>query len=82
MIINHQNGNTPRLTISGDIVIPPKERRSLQALKRNECRWPYGDPRQKDFHFCGKPRMADRPYCEFHVRRSSSPSRPYRPYIR
>jgi len=66
----------------GDLVIPPRERRTLGALKRNECRWPYGDPRQKEFYFCGKQKMAGRPYCEFHMRRAFQPSRPreYRPY--
>ena len=78
-----KNTSVQKRPNSGDIVVPLKERRSLQALKSSECRWPYGDPREKDFHFCGKPRMGIRPYCEFHVRQgfSQSTSRPIRPYL-
>ena len=68
----------------GDLVIAPKDRKTLPSLKGSDCRWPYGDPRQKDFYFCGKPKGEGHPYCEFHMRRAFQPSRPrdYRPYIR
>jgi GcrA cell cycle regulator len=78
-----ENESAPPLPAkSGDLVIAPKDRRTLRELKRNECRWPYGDPRQKDFYFCGKHRMGSSPYCEFHKRRAFQPSRArdYRPY--
>ena len=77
-----KNESMPLPTKGGDLVIPPKERRTLRGLKQDECRWPYGDPRQKDFYFCGKPRVGDSPYCEFHKRRAFQPTRPrdYRPY--
>ena len=35
------------------------------ALTPEACRWPYGDPRHPDFHFCGNP-VAEKPYCERH----------------
>ena len=35
------------------------------ALAPTACRWPYGDPRHPDFHFCGSP-VARKPYCEQH----------------
>src|SRR5262249_9021965 len=35
------------------------------ALASGACRWPYGDPRHSDFHFCGNP-VAEKPYCEHH----------------
>ena len=35
------------------------------ALAPEACRWPYGDPRHPDFHFCGKP-VVRGPYCEQH----------------
>jgi GcrA cell cycle regulator len=77
------NENVPLPTKGGDLVIPPNERKTLRTLKGNECRWPYGDPRQKDFHFCGKRKAAGKPYCEFHVRRAFQPARPreYRPHL-
>ena len=30
------------------------------------CMWPLGDPKQADFHFCGAPAEAGRPYCSQH----------------
>jgi hypothetical protein len=35
------------------------------ALTSNACRWPCGDPRHPDFHFCGGP-VAEKSYCEQH----------------
>ena len=77
-----KNENVPLPTKGGDLVIPPNERKTLRTLKGNECRWPYGDPRQVDFYYCGKPKVAGHPYCEFHMRRAFQPSRPreYRPF--
>src|SRR5262249_51841679 len=37
----------------------------VYALAPKACRWPYGDPRHPDFHFCGNP-VAEKPYCERH----------------
>jgi GcrA cell cycle regulator len=65
-----------------DLAIPLKERKTLRTLKRNECRWPYGDPRKREFYFCGKRKATGHPYCEFHMDRAIQPSRPraYRPH--
>src|SRR5215468_589235 len=35
------------------------------ALTPEACRWPYGDPRHSDFHFCGNS-VAEKPYCDRH----------------
>jgi GcrA cell cycle regulator len=53
-----------------------KTRKTVATLERNDCRWPIGDPRQPDFHFCGAPKLPDRPYCEIHWRMAFQPSRP------
>lgn len=35
------------------------------------CRWPIGDPRRPEFHFCGKaPTVPLKPYCETHLAQS------------
>jgi len=44
------------------------------------CRWPFGDPGDDDFHFCGKTSVQGKPYCEEHcasayVTKSSSRDR-------
>lgn len=56
-----------------ELVIPEKERKTIQTLKENHCRWPIGDPQMADFHFCGKSKVNGLPYCEFHARRAFQP---------
>lgn len=56
-----------------ELVIPEKERKSIQTLMENHCRWPIGDPQMTDFHFCGKSKVNGLPYCEFHARRAFQP---------
>lgn len=46
-----------------------KTARSLMQLRNNHCRWPCGDPKTKDFYFCGDPSadlLAGQPYCLAH----------------
>jgi GcrA cell cycle regulator len=52
------------------------KRKTLLDLQRNDCRWPIGEPRHPDFHFCGAPRLPDRPYCELHWQMAFQPPRP------
>ncbi len=61
-----------------ELVIPLKERRTIQTLTECSCRWPIGDPQMADFHFCGKTKVAGLPYCEFHARRAFQPPQPRR----
>ena len=30
------------------------------------CQWPYGDPQEKDFHFCEAKPIENKPYCKEH----------------
>ena len=39
--------------------------RSLE-WSRNKCLWPYGDPKNLDFKFCGDPVLSGKPYCLKH----------------
>lgn len=39
---------------------------TLTDLTHNTCRWPIGDPKHEDFHFCGKPIYPAKPYCLEH----------------
>jgi GcrA cell cycle regulator len=32
------------------------------------CRWPIGDPREPNFHFCGGPGVPGLPYCPEHAK--------------
>ena len=38
----------------------------LMDLKINTCRWPIGDPKDEDFHFCGEQTVTGKPYCLAH----------------
>jgi GcrA cell cycle regulator len=57
---------------------PKKVRKpkTLVDLEHHDCRWPIGEPRHPDFHFCGEPQAAGRPYCEHHWAMAFQPSRP------
>lgn len=39
---------------------------TVNDLAHDSCRWPIGDPKDPDFHFCGKKALPDRPYCAEH----------------
>lgn len=57
---------------------PKKVRRpkTLLDLEANDCRWPVGEPRHPDFHFCGEQQASGRPYCEHHWNMAFQPARP------
>jgi len=59
-------------------VIPPAERKTLQMLTENSCRWPIGDPQTEEFHFCTRNKVPGLPYCEHHARRAYQPPQPRR----
>lgn len=41
---------------------------TIEDLKGNMCKWPSGDPKHDDFHFCGGKTLAPgAAYCEFHT---------------
>lgn len=52
-----------------DIVIPLAERKTIETLEPQHCRFPFGTPGQEDFHFCGRDRVDGLPYCPVHVAR-------------
>jgi GcrA cell cycle regulator len=45
----------------------------LLELTERTCKWPIGDPTEDDFHFCGLPSVAGKPYCEHHVQVAFQP---------
>ncbi len=40
---------------------------TFAELQPHHCKWPFGDPKQPDFRFCGCTRVAGKPYCAAHV---------------
>ena len=53
-----------------------KKRKTVTTLEPRDCRWPIGDPRHEDFHFCGEAQVAGQPYCAAHLRQAFQPPRP------
>lgn len=45
---------------------PSGEGLSILDLTDRICKWPFGDPQDPDFHFCGKPVHPGKPYCAPH----------------
>jgi len=40
---------------------------NLYDLGETMCKWPYGDPQEKNFHFCGELCFENLPYCSEHA---------------
>ena len=40
--------------------------KSVIHLDVGDCRWPIGDPKHADFHFCAAQQAPGRPYCQHH----------------
>ena len=38
----------------------------LSTNNKRRCEWPEGHPEESEFHFCGKERFEDKPYCLDH----------------
>ena len=46
---------------------------TILTLTDRICKWPIGDPRDADFHFCGRASSEGLPYCAEHARRAYQP---------
>ena len=62
-------GKSHRLGLSGR-PSPIKKNKSkglnIIALTERMCKWPFGDPKKPDFHFCGHPVEISVSYCAEH----------------
>jgi hypothetical protein len=63
--------------------IPNAQRKTVETLLADDCRWPFGDPLSAEFHFCGHRKTDGNPYCDVHMRLAFQTSKPrtilYRP---
>jgi GcrA cell cycle regulator len=48
--------------------VPISKRLTVEKLTERTCKWPIGDPRKEDFHFCGHASLKAPPYCVYHAR--------------
>jgi len=44
----------------------PTVKNIFNRVTKRGCEWPQGHPDETDFHFCGKERFDDKPYCINH----------------
>ena len=58
------------LNISIPVINTPKkpgDKITVTDLDNHTCRWPIGDPKDENFHFCGAPIRIGQTYCEEHA---------------
>lgn len=57
-----------------DMSPPPPGRKllSLLELTSTTCRWPFGDPKDAGFGFCGCACSEEQPYCDEHTAKARS----------
>jgi hypothetical protein len=55
--------------------IPKAQRKTVETLLANDCRWPFGDPLSAEFHFCGHRKTEGKPYCDAHMRLAFQPAK-------
>lgn len=48
---------------------------AVHALVEGACKWPVGDPLDKDFRFCGCQSQSGHVYCQYHTRMAYVPSK-------
>jgi GcrA cell cycle regulator len=47
---------------------------TTETLSSRTCRWPFGNPVESSFHYCGQPPSSGRPYCSAHEQAALAPS--------
>ena len=65
---------------AADTAMPVRERAKRKLITTidltiDTCRWPFGDPAESDFHYCGKRPLIGQPYCDKHDAQSYQAAR-------
>ena len=56
-----------KLEISAPVASHHNGKTSLTDLDNHTCRWPIGDPKDENFHFCGRKVRIGQTYCDEHA---------------
>ena len=59
-----------RPTAPPELGAAPEITVTVLTLTPANCNWPEGDPKRVDFHFCGRDKPPDSPYCPHHAARA------------
>ena len=63
---NDNNETETSITNSEGNTFQPLVKNLFNTMPKRACEWPKGHPDEIDFHFCGKERFEDKPYCIDH----------------
>ena len=64
--LNFENNLDQPMRQNENTVFQPVVKNLLNSSPKRGCEWPKGHPDEVDFHFCGKDRFEDKPYCIDH----------------
>ena len=60
------NNNEERVQKNNIKTFQPSVNNIFASNSKRKCEWPVGHPDEPEFHFCGKERFDDKPYCLEH----------------
>ena len=64
--LNFENTKEQEIISKEPNVFQPVVKNLFNTGPKRGCEWPQGHPDEADFHFCGKDRFEDKPYCLDH----------------
>ena len=64
--LNFESTKEQEIVSKEPAVFQPVVKNIFTAAAKRGCEWPEGHPDEADFHFCGKDRFEDKPYCLDH----------------
>jgi hypothetical protein len=62
-----------RVTTSTAVALPGAQSAAPLLGPTGDCRWPFGDPGDENFRFCGATTLPGKSYCECHQRMAHQP---------
>ena len=64
--LNFENNIEQKDNTNTGMAFQPMMKNPFGTKKKKGCEWPIGHPDEPNFHFCGKERFEDKPYCLDH----------------
>jgi GcrA cell cycle regulator len=58
----------PTMSLEPPLVLENGAFVTLETVTDRTCRWPIGEPQDREFHFCGNAPKTGKPYCEAHCK--------------